>query len=114
MRSSNIGGSTIDSYLKKHLDKSIDIEYFKITKCQLQKDFKELSVQNCPEILFNTKLINSEQLGLQKLISLCLAFSDEENRDKCLKNIILTGGSSNLIGMKDRIQEIAQNEFKYK
>lgn len=61
-----------------------------------------------PEVLFRPSLIGSESQGLPALVYSAVMKSDPELRAELLNNIVLTGGSSALPGLPERLAREVQ------
>lgn len=78
-----------------------------MSKEELLKTHQVLSLCNerfiCPELLFNPSDIGLAQCGIPEAIHHCINLMPEEIRSMLFANIVLTGGTSNLKGYKDRL-----------
>mmetsp|Transcript_12702 Transcript_12702/g.14439 ORF Transcript_12702/g.14439 Transcript_12702/m.14439 type:complete len:378 (+) Transcript_12702:230-1363(+) len=59
----------------------------------------------CPEVLFRPSLIGMEEVGIHELVGSAIHASDIELQPMFHKNIVLSGGTSLLEGLEDRLLE---------
>ena len=78
---------------------------------------KHLTIK-CPEILFRPSLINKSGVGLSSLFIQSIEKCDMDIKEELLNNIILTGGTSQMHNLKERLNhdivELLSSSFKDK
>jgi len=57
-----------------------------------------------PEIIFQPSMIGHEQAGLGEILDFVLGKFEPEVADKLANNVFLTGGLSNIVGLKERLE----------
>ncbi|EAX86723.1 Actin family protein [Trichomonas vaginalis G3] len=58
-----------------------------------------------PEVLFNPKLIGSDDESIIQTIKSSLNSLSEDDRNKVLQNVVLSGGTTNMPGFKERLEK---------
>jgi actin-related protein 6 len=74
---------------------------------ELLKNHQVLTLGNerfiCPELLFNPSDVGLDQCGIPEAVQQCVNLMPEEVRSMLLANIVLTGGTSNFSGYRNRL-----------